>query len=79
MVANIANLMSRILQPSQSTSLRPTVAAKNENPFASPFLSQSASASYMTYGKNQPVKGGFFAGYYNGKANIVGRQLFIEA
>ena len=27
---------------------------------------------------NKPVKGGYFAGYYNGKQNIVGRRLFIE-
>ena len=24
------------------------------------------------------VKGGYFAGYYNGKQNIVGRRLFVE-
>ena len=31
-----------------------------------------------TYGKNQPVRGGYFAGYVNGKQNIVGQRLFIE-
>ncbi len=30
------------------------------------------------YAKNTPVQGGYFAGYYNGKPNIVGRKLFIE-
>ena len=30
------------------------------------------------YGKNRPVTGGYFAGYYNGKPNIVGAKLFIE-
>ena len=30
------------------------------------------------YAKNRPVKGGYFAGYYNGKPNIVGQRLFVE-
>jgi hypothetical protein len=42
-----------------------------------PFLSTSFGSS-ASYGKNQPVAGGYFAGYYNGKPNIVGRKLFIE-
>ena len=35
----------------------------------------------ITFGfaQNKPVQGGYFAGYYNGKANIVGKRLFIEA
>ena len=33
----------------------------------------------VSYGINKPVKGGYFAGYYNGKPNIAGRRLFIEA
>ena len=31
------------------------------------------------YGKNMPIPGGYFAGYYNEKPNIVGRKLYIEA
>jgi len=53
---------------------------KSNNPFAeqnsNPFLSTTFGSG--TYGKNQPVEGGYFAGYYNGKPNIVGRRLFIE-
>ena len=46
---------------------------ENENPFLT-----TSFGSSSTYGKNQPVTGGYFAGYYNGKPNIVGRKLFIE-
>ena len=42
------------------------VNSNNTNPFA-------------TYGQNRPVVGGYFAGYYNNRPNIVGRKLFIEA
>ena len=34
--------------------------------------------SNQYYAQNRPVKGGYFAGYYNGKQNIVGRRLFVE-
>ena len=51
--------------------------ASGYNPFENPFVQpQNAKSSY---GINRPVKGGYFAGYYNGKPNIVGRKLFIEA
>ena len=80
MVVNITNFMNRILQTSQSTSLMPVKQSPtNDNPFANPFISSSGTTNYMTYGKNQPIQGGFFAGYYNGKPNIVGKKLFIEA
>jgi hypothetical protein len=46
------------------------------NPFENPFIQPQRSSSYAV---NKPVKGGYFAGYYNGKPNIVGRRLFIEA
>ena len=36
------------------------------------------SFSSRYYAQNKPVKGGYFAGYYNGKQNIVGRRLFVE-
>ena len=52
-------------------------AAANYNPFENPFVQPSMRSS--SYGINKPVKGGYFAGYYNGKPNIVGRKLFIEA
>ena len=49
----------------------------NYNPFENPFVNQQSKSS--SYGINKPVKGGYFAGYYNGKPNIVGRRLFLEA
>ena len=48
----------------------------SKNPFSnSPFINQKD----YTFGKNQPSSSGYFAGYYNGKPNIVGKRLFIEA
>ena len=49
----------------------------NYNPFENPFVNQQTKST--SYGINKPVKGGYFAGYYNGKPNIVGRRLFLEA
>lgn len=77
MVTNIVNLLSRAFLPNTqtSTAIRPV----SNNPFTNPFVTSSASTSNYTYAKNKPVQGGYFAGYYNGKANIVGQRLFIEA
>ena len=80
MVISITNFMNRILQTSPSKSLTPIKqTTTNDNPFANPFIYSSGTTNYMGYGKNQPIQGGFFAGYYNGKPNIVGKRLFIEA
>lgn len=82
----LSNLVSMITKSLSSTNQLTQVAkteAKSYNPFANnneninPFLTTSFGSS-ATYGKNQPVAGGYFAGYYNGKPNIVGRKLFIE-
>ena len=80
----LTNLVSMITKSLSSTNTRAVaqVAPKSNNPFANyekenPFLSTTFGSS-STYGKNQPVAGGYFAGYYNGKPNIVGRKLFIE-
>lgn len=78
-----SNLVSLINQTLSSTFYTPKV-EKSNNPFASadgnnPYVSLSfASSQNPNYGKNQPVPGGYFAGYYNGVPNIVGRRLFIE-
>ena len=62
----------------QSTGITRT----NSNPFAqtsgNPFVSSQNSNPFANYGQNKPVAGGYFAGYYNGKQNIVGRKLFVE-
>lgn len=78
MVANIVNLLSRVL--TNNTVQKSTAVTKvATNPFANPFIAAQGSPSFgATYAKNQPVSGGYFAGYYNGKANIVGRRLFLE-
>ncbi|MBR2068527.1 MAG: hypothetical protein IJ877_02075 [Candidatus Gastranaerophilales bacterium] len=80
----LTNLVSALSKSLSGTNVAPV---KNKevsyNPFSSnsenanPFLSTSFGTSAY-YGKNQPVAGGYFAGYYNGKPNIVGRKLFIE-
>ncbi|MEW5820008.1 MAG: hypothetical protein AB1782_07430 [Cyanobacteriota bacterium] len=41
-----------------------------------PFLTKEDDNKEI-YGKNRPVPGGYFAGYINGKPNIVGSKLFI--
>lgn len=80
MIQNLLGLISKTLTPQQSTAIT-SVRAASANPFAAqssnPFMSNSVSNSNL-YGKNQPVRGGYFAGYYNGKPNIVGRKLFLE-
>ena len=81
MAFSLVNMFSSMLAPSYKVNrksvARPTVASSN-NPFANPFMSPS-SVNASSYGKNTPVQGGYFAGYYNGQPNIVGKQLFIEA
>lgn len=81
MLSNLVSMLTKSLATTQSTAVvKPAVSSNN--PFATseninPFLSTTFGSS-ATYGKNQPVAGGYFAGYYNGKPNIVGRKLFIE-
>ena len=83
MLTNLVSLITKSLA-STNTSSAAKVAAKpsNYNPFSpnqslNPFMNQSFGSS-ENYAKNTPVSGGYFAGYYNGKPNIVGRKLFIE-
>ena len=78
MLTNLVSIITKSMQTTQSAA--PISAKKSYNPFAqdqNPFLG-SGFSSYESYGKNTPVSGGYFAGYYNGKPNIVGRRLFIE-
>ena len=81
MMANIVNLLSKAFTAQNVQTVR-TVKPKSDNPFANPFVSNNAANSNYTarnYAKNTPVKGGYFAGYYNNKPNIVGQRLFVEA
>ena len=77
MVANIVGLLSKALV-AQNVQSKTAIKTVSTNPFANPFVS-SAQKSYASYAKNKPVQGGYFAGYYNGQPNIVGRRLFVEA
>ncbi len=81
MLSNLVSLITKSLSSTNTTSVK-RISQKSNNPFSqseneNPFLTTTFGSS-ATYGKNQPVAGGYFAGYYNGKPNIVGRKLFIE-
>ena len=81
MLSNLVSLITKSLSSTNTTSVK-RISQKPNNPFSqseneNPFLTTTFGSS-ATYGKNQPVAGGYFAGYYNGKPNIVGRKLFIE-
>ena len=81
MLWNLVSLITKSLSSTNTTSVK-RISQKSNNPFSqseneNPFLTTTFGSS-ATYGKNQPVAGGYFAGYYNGKPNIVGRKLFIE-
>lgn len=74
-MAGIVNLLSNLFVP-QTTQV--TAPVRSSNPYANnPFVSYNGN-NLNTYAKNTPVRGGYFAGYYNGKQNIVGQRLFIE-
>ena len=82
MLSNLVSMLTKSLSNTNRTTSITKVAPKSNNPFQTndnenPFLATSFGSS-STYGKNQPVTGGYFAGYYNGVPNIVGRKLFIE-
>ena len=74
MAFNLVSLLSNITTPS-STQVQSISAQVANNPFASSDIFKNQKDFYA---KNRPVPGGYFAGYYNGKPNIVGRKLFIE-
>ncbi len=72
------NLVNFFMQPQAvgNVNLAPIVDSTKQ--LGNPFISSAASAKSEFYAKNKPVQGGYFAGYYNGKPNIVGQRLFIE-
>lgn len=71
---NLVSLISNAIMPSKVNAIQPQ-GQRTSNPFGNPFISDTAT---NFYGKNKPVRGGYFAGYYNGKPNIVGKRLFLE-
>lgn len=81
MINSLKNMVSQVLyapsaQESTQISAGVSSVTSGSNPFENPFLQSNSRTSYAV---NKPIKGGYFAGYYNGKPNIVGRRLFIEA
>ena len=82
MFSSLVNLINKSINTTQGLSSvnKTSVQSQGNNPFkesVNPFLNNTYGSGF-SYGKNQPVSGGYFAGYYNGKPNIVGRKIFIE-
>lgn len=83
-MSNFVNLLSKVLVSTpavQTGEIKRAGSKSSSNPFAAnnPFVNSNHENPFATYGQNRPVVGGYFAGYYNNQANIVGRRLFIEA
>lgn len=76
MINSLKNMVSQVFYAPVSSQITETRQSNDYNPFENPFVQNSSRNNYAV---NKPVKGGYFAGYYNGKPNIVGRRLFIEA
>ena len=79
-MAGLVNLLTNALRTQTVTTAAPVIREASSNPFGNnPFVSYNGNSfSSRYYAQNKPVKGGYFAGYYNGKQNIVGRRLFVE-
>ncbi len=79
-MAGIVNFLSNVFQAPGVNTTAPVVRqTPSNNPYGNnPFVNYNGNRYNQFYAQNKPVKGGYFAGYYNGKQNIVGRRLFIE-
>ena len=80
-MAGLVNFLSNALLPQQNIGTTAPVVTHttSSNPFSNnPYVNYNGNRYGQYYAQNKPVKGGYFAGYYNGKQNIVGRRLFIE-
>ncbi len=78
---NLISIFNKVLTPTtvqpRQPQAKPVQTVDTTNPFnPNPFVTTTVDMN--TYAKNRPVQGGYFAGYYNGKPNIVGRRLFVE-
>ncbi|MBP3821336.1 hypothetical protein J6G99_06825 [bacterium] len=76
-MAGITKLLSSVFQSPSITTAAPVVKQSENSYNGNPFVNYNGFSSRF-YAQNKPVKGGYFAGYYNGKQNIVGRRLFVE-
>ncbi len=79
-MAGIQSLLAQVFRATGTQVAAPvqapvTTTSQNRNPFVN---YNGNSLNSNTYAKNSPVRGGYFAGYHNGKQNIVGQRLFIE-
>ncbi len=81
MINRLRNMLSQVIYTPSANALQnvSSTSITSNNPFENPFIVQPTAGRTKNYGVNKPVKGGYFAGYYNGQPNIVGRRLFIEA
>lgn len=78
-MAGLVSLLSNAFQTPGVNVSSPVINQPMTSYGNNPFVHyNSNSFSNRFYAQNKPVKGGYFAGYYNGKQNIVGRRLFIE-
>ena len=81
-MAGIVNFLANMMSPAKTAAVvapvRQSVTAEAMNPYANPFVTVKGSNPFANYAKNKPVTGGYFAGYYNNKPNIVGQRLFVE-
>ncbi len=78
-MAGLVNFLSNVFQSPNVNTTAPVVRQTSNNPYSNnPFVNYNGNRYNQYYAQNKPVKGGYFAGYYNGKQNIVGRRLFIE-
>ena len=79
-MADLVNLLSSAFQAPRVGGTT-SVAVPVHQPIYSnnPFVNYNGNSySNRYYAQNKPVSGGYFAGYHNGKPNIVGRKLFVE-
>ena len=80
-MADLVSLLSNAFQPPRINTATAPVSAPVQQPSYSnnPFVNYNGNSySSRYYAQNRPVAGGYFAGYHNGRPNIVGRQLFVE-
>ncbi|MBQ8458820.1 hypothetical protein IJ541_01820 [bacterium] len=80
-MAGLVNFLSDVFNAPQRVNVSAPVVTNptHNNPYGNnPFVNYNGNRYNQYYAQNKPVKGGYFAGYYNGKQNIVGRRLFVE-
>lgn len=79
-MASLMSILQQVFIPQPMQTTVPVRSTTSTNPFSNnPFVNYNGHTyNSATYAKNTPVRGGYFAGYYNGKQNIVGQRLFVE-